>query len=235
MLPIRDVNPTRRAPILTYALLAANVIVFLIQLGMSERELFTTFINDAVVPLRLSQNLFSVDSLVDMIRSMFFHGGWLHLLSNMLYLWIFGDNVEDQLGKVLFLILYFASGFAAILAQVAIDPTSTVPLVGASGAIAGVLGSYALMFPRAGVRGLVFLGFFAQFVELPALVVLGFWFVTQLFSGAMSLGVTTATGGGVAFFAHIGGFVVGVGLTLLFRLVLPPPGGSRPQPVYRRY
>src|SRR5690606_27496486 len=119
-------------------------------------------------------------SLLDMVRSMFFHGGWLHLLSNMLYLWIFGDNVEDRLGKLLYILLYFGSGFAAIWAQVIIDPTSRVPLVGASGAIAGVLGAYAHLFPRASVRGLVFFGFFAQFMQLPALLVLGFWFISQL-------------------------------------------------------
>jgi membrane associated rhomboid family serine protease len=223
MLPLNDINPTRRTPVLTYVLIAINVIVFLMQLGMNERELSQMFIQQSVVPFNISRDPLSVESLLSAVRSMFFHSGWLHLLSNMLYLWIFGDNVEDQLGKFWYLVLYFASGFAAIAAQVLTSPNSHIPLVGASGAIAGVLGSYALMFPRANVRGLVFLGFFAQFVELPALLVLGFWFVTQLFNGALSLGVQTGAGGGVAFFAHIGGFVLGLALTALLRPFHRPP------------
>lgn len=223
MLPIHDINPTRRVPILTYALLVINIGVFLWQLGLSERELILAFYDQSVVPVLFSEAPFSSESLADAFRSMFFHGGWLHLGSNMLYLWIFGDNVEDRLGKILYLVLYFASGFGAVLAQVYIDPMSRVPLVGASGAIAGVLGAYALMYPRAGVRGLVFLGFFARFVELPALLVLGFWFVTQLFSGIASIGVETAAGGGVAFFAHIGGFVIGLALAWLFTMNRPKP------------
>lgn len=233
MLPLSDINPTRRTPILTYVLVAMNVGVFLFQLGMSERELLITYITQAVVPRAVVEAPFAPETLLDMLRSMFFHGGWLHLLSNMLYLWIFGDNVEDRLGKPLYLMLYLGSGFAAIWAQVLIDPTSRVPLVGASGAIAGVLGAYALMFPHVNVRGLVFFGFFAQFVQLPALLVLGFWFVTQLFSGAASLGVQTATGGGVAFFAHIGGFIFGLALAWLLTRLLPPPPPRR-DVVYRQ-
>ncbi|MFO7320632.1 MAG: rhomboid family intramembrane serine protease [Chloroflexota bacterium] len=227
MLPLSDVNPTRRTPVITYLLLALNIGVFVLQLGMSERELLITYITHAVVPSALVRDPFSLDSLLDMVRSMFFHGGWLHLLSNMLYLWIFGDNVEDRLGKLLYILLYFGSGFAAIWAQVIIDPTSRVPLVGASGAIAGVLGAYAHLFPRASVRGLVFFGFFAQFMQLPALLVLGFWFISQLFSGVASLGVRTSAGGGVAFFAHIGGFVFGFALAWLLSRLLPPPPPRR--------
>jgi membrane associated rhomboid family serine protease len=222
MLPISDLNPTRRTPILTYALIIVNIVIFVTQLGMNERQLFTMYTQDSVVPALFSQSPFSQDSLLDALRSMFLHGGWLHVLSNMLYLWIFGDNIEDRLGKIPFLLLYFASGFGAIFAQVAIDPTSRIPLVGASGAIAGVLGAYLLLFPRARVRSLVFLGFFAQSVQVPAFIVLGFWFVLQLFDGVMSLGATTA-GGGVAFFAHIGGFIVGLVLAWLFTL-----GNRRP-------
>lgn len=227
MLPLGDINPTRRTPYLTYALLILNIGVFVLQLGMSQRELLVMYLNQSVVPHRFSVAPFAPESLLDGLRSMFFHGGWLHLLSNMLYLYIFGDNVEDRLGRVLYLLVYFGSGFAAIFAQVAIDPTSTVPLVGASGAIAGVLGAYAYFFPHANVRGLVFFGFFAQFVRLPALLVLGFWFVTQLFSGAASLGPNTASGGGVAFFAHIGGFVFGLAAAWLLSFVLPKPPNQR--------
>jgi len=227
MLPIGDINPTRRTPYLTYILLGINIVVFVLQLGMSQRELQYMYIDQSVVPRLFSAAPFSPESLLDGLRSMFFHGGWLHLLSNMLYLWIFGDNVEDRFGPLLYLLVYFGSGFAAIFAQVAIDPTSPVPLVGASGAIAGVLGAYALLFPGASVRGLVFFGFFAQFVRLPALLVLGFWFVTQLFSGAASIGPQTASGGGVAFFAHIGGFIFGLAAAWLLSFVSPKPPEPR--------
>jgi len=227
MLPIGDINPTRRTPYLTYLLLGINIVVFVLQLGMSRNDLTFMYIDQSVVPRLFSAAPFSPESLLDGLRSMFFHGGWLHLLSNMLYLWIFGDNVEDRFGRLLYLLVYFGSGFAAIFAQVAIDPTSPVPLVGASGAIAGVLGAYAFLFPRASVRGLVFFGFFAQFVRLPALLVLGFWFVTQLFSGAASLGPQTATSGGVAFFAHIGGFVFGLAAAWLLNFVVPKPPETR--------
>jgi membrane associated rhomboid family serine protease len=153
----------------------------------------------------------------------------------MLYLGIFGDNVEDRLGKVLYVVFYFACGFAAGLAQVLIAPDSELPLVGASGAIAGVLGSYAVLYPGVRVRGLIFLGFFAQIAELPALLVLGFWFVTQLFSGLSSLGASAALGG-VAFFAHIGGFVMGALLTWTFMSITsPPPPDERREMLYRRY
>jgi membrane associated rhomboid family serine protease len=234
MLPLTDANPTRRTPYVTYILIAINVIVFITQLGLSERQLQSVFVNDAIVPFAVTNEPLSTETLLDFVRSMFFHSGWLHLLSNMLYLWIFGDNIEDRLGKILYVILYFASGFAAGFAQVAISPQSQIPLVGASGAIAGVLGGYALLFPNASVRGLVFFGFFANVVELPALLVLGFWFVTQLFSGVASLGVDTMTGG-VAFFAHIGGFVTGLVLTWLFtRFVPQPPIDQRREWLYRR-
>lgn len=223
MLPLSDVNPTRRTPILTYALIGINVVIFLFQVGMSDRALFEMYINQAIVPVLVSRAPFAPETLLDGLRSMFFHGGWLHLLSNMLYLFIFGDNIEDRFGRVPYLLLYFASGYAAIYAQVAIDPQSQIPLVGASGAIGGVLGAYALLFPRASVQGLVFFGFIAQFVELPALLVLGFWFVIQIFSGLASLGVQTAAGGGVAFFAHIGGFVMGLVLALIFAQFINTP------------
>jgi membrane associated rhomboid family serine protease len=149
---------------------------------------------------------------------MFLHGGWLHLLGNMLFLWIFGNNVEDRLGRIVFLLFYFVGGIAAALTQVFIAPTSELPLVGASGAIAGALGAYIVLFPGARILSLVFLGFFYQLLEVPALVVLGFWFVLQLISGFAGLGAETAQGG-VAFFAHIGGFVFGVAVGLLFRAI----------------
>jgi membrane associated rhomboid family serine protease len=148
---------------------------------------------------------------------MFLHGGWLHVLGNMLYLWIFGNNVEDRLGRLPYLVFYLVGGVVAALAQVVIDPTSTNPLVGASGAIAAALGAYVVLFPGARILSLVFLGFFYQLLEVPALLILGFWFVLQLISGFASLGPTTAQEGGVAFFAHIGGFALGVVVGLLLR------------------
>ena len=156
-----------------------------------------------------------------LVTSMFLHGGWLHLLGNMLYLWIFGNNVEDRLGRVLFVIFYFAGGLAAGATQVMVSPDSTVPLVGASGAIAATLGAYLVLFPGARIETLVFLGFFYQLMRVPAVVVLGFWFVLQLIDGLGALGAETSTGG-VAFFAHIGGFVFGVVVGLIARAIRPP-------------
>ncbi|PJF40319.1 MAG: rhomboid family intramembrane serine protease [Chloroflexi bacterium] len=215
MIPLSDVNPTRRTPYITYLLIGINVVVFFWQQTMEPEELFRTFLQNSVVPILVSNNLFSVETALDITRSMFFHGGWTHLGGNMLYLYIFGDNIEDRWGHFPFLIFYFMSGFGASLLQVAVDPDSRIPLIGASGAIAGVLGGYLVLFPTARIRSIVFFGYFIRFIELPALIVLGFWFVLQFFNGVASLGVSAEFSGGVAFFAHIGGFVVGLLLTLL--------------------
>ncbi|MBL8119419.1 MAG: rhomboid family intramembrane serine protease [Anaerolineae bacterium] len=234
MLPLQDINPTRRVPYITYGLIAINVIVFLTQLGLSERQLAEVYVTQSVVPVLVARDPFSIETILDFIRSMFFHGGWAHLLGNMLYLWIFGDNVEDVMGKPLYILFYLVCGFVAAFAQVVIDPTSQIPLVGASGAIAGVLGSYLILFPGVRVRGLILLGYFSRLTEIPALYVLGFWFVLQLFNGVMSLGVVT-DGGGVAFFAHIGGFVAGIVLTWLFTRIKPqPPVEERRNQVYQQ-
>jgi membrane associated rhomboid family serine protease len=149
---------------------------------------------------------------------MFLHAGWLHLLGNMLYLWIFGNNVEDRMGRVLFLLFYLAGGVAAVAGQTLIDPTSEEPMIGASGAIAAVLGAYLVLFPRARIQSLVFLGFFYQRIEVPAVIVLGSWFVLQVIDGIAPLGATDSTLVNVAFFAHIGGFVAGALVALPFRL-----------------
>jgi membrane associated rhomboid family serine protease len=148
---------------------------------------------------------------------MFLHGGWLHLGGNMLYLWIFGNNVEDTLGRVVFVGFYLVGGFAAAFAQIAIDPESQVPMIGASGAIAAALGAYLVLFPRARVQSLVFLGFFYQLLSVPAVIVLAFWFVLQVVDGLGALSLGAGAEGGVAFFAHIGGFVAGAVLALPFR------------------
>ena len=233
MIPLKDENPTRRRPYVTYALIAVNVIVFVSQLGYSPQQLQRVFLEQALVPALVTRSPFSVETFLDFIRSMFFHGGWMHLLGNMLYLWIFGDNIEDRMGRALYLLVYFVSGFVAGLAQILIAPESPIPLVGASGAIAGVLGSYALMFPGVKVRGIILLGYFGRIAEIPALYVLGFWFVIQLFDGLLSLGAATATGG-VAFFAHIGGFIAGLVMTWLFLQISPTPIDERQAWLYRR-
>jgi membrane associated rhomboid family serine protease len=233
VLPLTDLNPTRRFPILTYILILINVLVFLWESSMSPAALEAAISQLSVVPANLSADPFSLEALLDSLRSMFFHGGWAHLLGNMLYLYLFGDNVEDVLGRIMYLVLYLASGFAAIIAQVAIDPTSPIPLVGASGAIAGVLGSYLVLFPTVRVRGVVLLVYLVLIREWPAWVVLGLWFVVQLFQGWLSLGIET--GGGVAFFAHIGGFVLGMILTRLIMIFAPqPPVTQRQQILYQR-
>ena len=235
MFPLSDANPTRRLPILTYALIVINVLVFLWELTLTQSQLDQAFLNLAVVPANISRNLFSPETVFDIVRSMFFHGGWDHILGNMLYLYLFGDNVEDRLGKIGFLILYFVSGFAATFAQVLIDPTSQIPLIGASGAIAGVLGGYLLLYPSVKVRGIVPLGGISTIAEWPAFIVLGMWFVLQLVSGFASLGADASYGGGVAFFAHIGGFVVGLIITFIItRLVPQPPVEQRVNMLYQR-
>jgi membrane associated rhomboid family serine protease len=216
VIPLRDANPTRRTPIVTFALIVVCFVVFAYELGrlasggIEELDRFVT--EWGVVPAELVDAWSSGANLtaegLTLITSQFLHGGWLHILGNMLFLWIFGNNIEDRFGRMRFLLFYLAGGVVAGLTQVAIDPESTIPTVGASGAIAATLGAYLVLFPRARITSLVFLGFFYQLINVPAIVVLVFWFVLQLVDGITSLGVTDATGG-VAFFAHIGGFVFG--------------------------
>jgi membrane associated rhomboid family serine protease len=203
-------------------------------MSLSEGQLQQAFLDLAAVPANITRQPFSVETFLDIVRSMFLHGGYEHIFGNMLYLWLFGDNLEDRLGKLLFVVLYFVSGFAATAAQVVIDPTSAIPMVGASGAIAGVLGGYLVMFPGVKVRGIVPMGRISQIAEWPAVIVLGMWFVLQLFNGVLSLGVDTASGG-VAFFAHIGGFIAGAALTwLLVQMTAQPPPPARNNMLYRR-
>jgi membrane associated rhomboid family serine protease len=224
VIPLRDANPTRRQPVVTWALIAICIVVFALELwieaGGGERALDRFFLEYGFVPGQLGAALDgrgSVPSeLLSLITSQFLHGGWLHLGGNMLYLWIFGNNVEDRLGRPGYLAFYLAGGVIAGLAQMAIDPSSPIPQVGASGAIAAVLGAYLVLYPGARVLSLVFLGFFYQLINIPALIVLVLWFGLQLLSGFGSLGAG-GEGGGVAFFAHIGGFVFGVVVGLAIR------------------
>jgi membrane associated rhomboid family serine protease len=230
VIPLRDANPTRRTPIVTFGILVLCAVVFAWELGVQgdggEAALNAFITRYGVVPAELSASLTAFDvtsePVLDVVTSMFLHGGLFHLLGNLLYLWIFANNVEDRLGHVPFVGFYLLGGFAAALAQVAVDPSSTVPMIGASGAISATLGAYLVFFPGARVLALVFLGFFYQLIPVPAIVVLGLWFVLQLVDGIGSLGVGGATGGGVAFFAHIGGFVAGVVVALLLKGRRPP-------------
>ena len=235
MLPLKDLNPTRRIPVITYALIVINVLVFIWEQSVPLNELEGLFMRLSVVPTFVIQDPLSLDTFLDLIRSMFFHGGWAHLLGNMLYLWLFGDNLEDRMGVVLFVLFYFIGGFTASLAQILVNPDSLVPMIGASGAIAGVLGGYLILFPGVRVRGIIPLGLFARTAEWPAWAVLGLWFVLQLFNGVVALGVQTGSTGGVAFFAHIGGFITGLVLTWIFmRLVPQPPVEQRREVLYER-
>jgi membrane associated rhomboid family serine protease len=237
VIPLRDRNPTRRTPLVTWALIGACFVAFAIELSVTaaggDAALEAFFERWGAVPADITTALESGDylgqAMIGMVTSMFLHGGWLHLFGNMLFLWIFGNNVEDRLGSVPYLLFYLVGGIAAALTQVVIDPRSTIPLVGASGAIAAALGAYIVLFPGARILSLVFLGFFYQLLEVPALIVLGFWFALQLLSGFASFGAETAQGG-VAFFAHIGGFVLGVVVGLLLRVV--GAGTARRGPVY---
>lgn len=213
MFPIRDHNPSARTPFVTYALIALNVAVFLSYMPLlgDPRALSVFFDNWALVPARFEVR--------DLFTSMFLHGGVMHLLGNMLFLYVFGDNMEDEMGHLPFLGFYLASGVAAALAQVMAAPGSPVPMVGASGAIAGVMGGYLLLFPRARVDVLIIIVFFIRIVPVPAWIVLGLWFAIQLFSGAS----TPVAGGGVAYWAHAGGFAAGLVLTLPVWLRLGGP------------
>jgi len=215
MIPIRDRIPTRRFPIITVLLIVANVVAFLFEMSVlgsgGEQALEQTIYLLGVVPARVTGD-FGGLALLNFVTSMFLHGGVMHILGNMLYLWIFGNNVEDVMGRFWFTLFYFASGFAASIAQVLASLGSNVPGIGASGAIAGVLAAYLLFFPTARVDTLIILGYFARLRALPAVVVLGLWFVLQLFNGILSFGIGQM--GGVAWFAHIGGFVAGLILAL---------------------
>jgi membrane associated rhomboid family serine protease len=224
VIPLRDANPTRRTPVVTIGLVAACLVAFAWELGLQVSggdQALDAFITAwGVVPADLTaawgtSGFVSVETLT-LITSQFLHGGWLHLAGNLLFLWIFANNIEDDLGRLAFLLFYLGGGAAAGLTQVAIDPTSTIPMIGASGAIAAVLGGYLILYPRARITTLVFLGFFYQLIDVPAVVVLVFWFVLQLIDGLASLGFAGAEGG-VAFFAHIGGFVAGVVAAWLLR------------------
>jgi len=209
MLPLRDHNPSERKPFVTWVLIAINIGVFLSYFpSISEApSLLMAFYADwALVPAQVSQG----DQTYTIFTSMFLHGGWMHLAGNMLFLWIFGDNLEDQMGHLGYLVFYLAAGVAAAFGQMIANPYSPVPMVGASGAIAGVMGGYLLMFPRARVDFLLILFVFFRVITVPAWLMLGLWFGMQLVNGAAADTLT----GGVAYWAHAGGFIAGVVLAV---------------------
>lgn len=249
MFPIRDDNPHFTTPYATMAIIAANVAawVFLQGLG-TEPALSASVCQLGLIPgellqlvepgtrLQISANAYcelgASPNWHTVLTSMFMHGGWLHIIGNMWFMWIFGNNVEDSMGHGRFVVFYLLSGFAAAAAQILADPGSAIPMVGASGAIGGVMGAYILLYPRVHVHMLVFLGFFITTIAVPAYLMLGYWLLIQVISGFASIG---AEGGGVAFWAHVGGFAAGALLVNVFkdqRLVERHPyhGWKRPAP-----
>jgi membrane associated rhomboid family serine protease len=206
VIPIGDFNPRRFLPIATIGIVLVNALAFLYQLALPERALDALVMTAGMVPARVTRS-FDLGAVTSLVTSMFLHGGWMHIIGNMLYLWIFGDNVEGHLGSLGYLVFYVFAGVVAALAQIVANPASQVPTIGASGAVAGVLGAYAVLYPRNRVRVLLTLLYFVRVVQMPAIVVLGFWFVLQVFSSLAA--ITTASSGGVAWFAHLGGFAVG--------------------------
>ena len=217
MIPLRDNIPSRRTPVMTVGLIAVNILVFLNQAMLPSREAAGFIKLYGLIPLEISSGELLVQHPVPLyatvFTSMFVHGGLFHLGGNMLYLWIFGDNVEDQMGRLKFLVFYLLAGLAAAAAQIWANPASKIPMIGASGAISGVLGAYLFLFPRARVLTLIPLGFFYRLIEIPAMVVLGLWIIVQVLNGAMTLG---AQAGGVAWLAHVGGFVAGLVMVIPF-------------------
>jgi membrane associated rhomboid family serine protease len=217
MIPLRDDNPIRSTPVVTFTLIALCSLTFLWQISLSDNGQQQVAYLFGVIPAVLFGNAQLegqwIPASATILTSMFLHGGWLHLIGNMLYLWIFGDNVEDRLGRGRFFVFYLVCGAVAALGQGLADPKSEVPMIGASGAISGVLGAYLVLYPRAKVLVLLPLLIFITTVRVPALVVLGIWFAGQMLS---SLVATPGAGGGVAFAAHVGGFVAGIVLVRVF-------------------
>jgi membrane associated rhomboid family serine protease len=214
MFPVGDTNVRGASlPIVSWLFIALNALVFVYQLSLSEAGLQQFFLQFGVVPSLVQDG----ENMLSLLTSMFMHGGWAHILGNMAFLFVFGDNIEAVLGKIWYAIFYLVGGLAASFAHIFFNLGSDIPSLGASGAIAAVMGAYAVMFPGARVKMLIFLGFRAGITQVSALVFLGIWFLSQLLSGVASLGPQTAQTSGVAFWAHIGGFVFGLLVGVLFR------------------
>jgi membrane associated rhomboid family serine protease len=220
MIPLRDDNPTSITPVVTIGLIAINVLVFFYQVSLGPREEELLVYQYGSIPAvvfgsrQLPSDIQAIPPTFSLITSMFLHGGFMHLAGNMLYLWIFGNNIEDAMSHIRYVLFYLVTGIAASLAHAFTNPGSTVPAIGASGAISGVLGAYLLLYPRAQVLVLIPLGFFSRLMYIPAGFALGIWFLFQLVSGGLSAG---QPGGGVAWFAHIGGFLAGMLLVGAFK------------------
>jgi membrane associated rhomboid family serine protease len=238
MIPIGDVNPTRRVPIITYLLIAANIALFIYELSLGPR--LDDFIgrwgirSNEVIALLGGDLRLLAPVLLQSLVSMFLHGGWLHIGGNMLFLWVFGDNVEDNFGSLAYLVFYVLCGVGAVLAQAFLTPTSPVPAIGASGAISGVLAAYLLLYPGASIRALLFIFIFFTIVRVPAWLMIILWFAIQLLNGLASVTEAAQMSGGVAYGAHVGGFIAGLALTLFFRRPQRPPRYAMYGPDYRR-
>lgn len=218
LIPIKDENPTVRPPVVTVSIVVACVVVFLYQLTLPESSQERFIFRFGMIPALLLDDAIGAKNIgippwATVFTSMFLHGGFAHIAGNMLFLWIFGNNIEDALGHLRFILFYALTGVAAAMTQAMVDPHSTIPMVGASGAISGVLGAYLVLHPHARVTLLFWLFIFVRTFEAPAFVVLGLWFAFQVVYGVLS----DPAEGGVAFFAHIGGFVAGAALIFLFR------------------
>ncbi len=228
MIPLRDENPTERIPIVTILIIVTCVLVFLYEMSLPETELMSFIYLYGVVPKKLfSFETPLLSSIFSIFTSMFLHGGPVHLIGNMLYLWIFGNNIEDKLGRFSFLIFYSLCGVAAALLQSLVNPSSNQPMIGASGAIAGILGAYLILFPGARILTLIPLLFFITTAHLPAYLIILLWFLIQLFSSAGSI---TGAESHVAYFAHIGGFIAGLLLIFIF-----PRKKRKPRIIYPDY
>lgn len=225
MIPLRDENPTYHTPYINYALILINILVFIFQviLGSNQNAFVSQF---ALIPANFANGITAGD-VTDIFTSMFMHAGVAHIAGNMLYLWIFGDNVEDAMGHGRYLFFYLLGGVTASLTHVLTNPGSQLPTVGASGAIAAVLGAYLVLYPQSRVTTLIFFFYFIRLATIPAVIVLGLWFVLQLFEGVLALGAADI--GGVAFWAHIGGFVTGVLLAKLLARRTTPRYIERPR------
>jgi membrane associated rhomboid family serine protease len=229
MIPLKTTNArTEHPPYLTYGLIALNVIVFLWETTLPPSALRAAFYNLAVVPCEMGKQFFSPETVLDVVRSMFLHGDWLHLIGNMTFLWIFGSNLEDYYGKRTFILMFLMSGAVAALVQSFISWQLCVPMIGASGAVSGILGCYIILFPGVKVRvGVPLFRVLWQTFLLPVWLVLGYWFALQLVNGLFTMGVDTIGEGSVAFFAHVGGFVFGALFAFVYTLFRPAPRAVR--------
>ncbi len=215
MIPFKDDNPTTIFPFVTIGLIAVNTIIFILQIFYPSDPRQVVFAYGAIPNYLLTfKTVQPIHPVLTVFTSMFMHGGFFHLAGNMLYLWIFGNNIEDKLGHVRFIIFYILSGIVAAYSHAITEPSSMLPMIGASGAVSGILGAYLLLFPHARVYTLIFFGFFVRVVRLPAIFIIGFWIVIQFINGILSKGV--ANHGGVAWFAHIGGFAFGILMIKIF-------------------